>query len=42
VPAGAQHVRLRRVRPGRYLLRATAADSAGNRGIARKIKAKVA
>jgi hypothetical protein len=42
VPAGAHHVRLRRVRPGRSLLRATAADSAGNRGAARKIKAKVA
>lgn len=39
--AGARHVRLRRVRPGRYLLRATVVDAAGNRGLTRKTKAKV-
>ena len=36
------HVRLRRVPPGRYLLRATVVDAAGNRGIARATKARVA
>ncbi|TML03861.1 MAG: hypothetical protein E6G41_12960 [Actinobacteria bacterium] len=40
--AGARHVRLRRVPPGRYLLRATVVDAAGNRGIARATKARVA
>jgi hypothetical protein len=39
--AGARHLRLRHVRPGRYLLLATVVDAAGNRGITRKTKAKV-
>jgi hypothetical protein len=39
--AGAEHVRLGRVGPGRYVLRVTAVDAAGNRATPRKIRRRL-